>query len=187
MVQTKQSNLFLLVLTALFAVLIAVGAFIRIPVPIVPFTMQVFFVNLAVLILGSKRGSAAVLIYIAVGLIGLPVFARGGGISYIFQPTFGYLIGFAVGNFTAGTIIEKSHARSRKTMLIASFINISIIYFVGMIFYYCISNYYLDVPFGIKSLLLYCFAITLPGDIVSCFLSVFIVKRLQPVLQKKVF
>ena len=74
-------------LVALFAALTAVGAFIRIPVPVVPFTLQFLFTNLAGLLLGAKRGAAAVCVYMAAGLIGVPVFTQGGGPWYVMNPT----------------------------------------------------------------------------------------------------
>ncbi len=93
-----------MVLCALFAALIAIGAFIRIPVPYVPITFQGFFVLLAGFLLGPKYGAASMLIYIAVGLVRIPVFTEGGGIMYVLKPTFGYLIGFAVCAFVVGYV-----------------------------------------------------------------------------------
>ena len=104
----KVSTLRNMILCALFAALIAVGAFIKIPVPVVPFTLQYLFTMLSGLMLGSKWGLAAVGIYIALGLAGLPVFAQGGGIGYVLQPSFGYIIGFALGAFVTGLIAQKS-------------------------------------------------------------------------------
>lgn len=83
-----------LILCALFAALIAVGAFIKIPIPGVPFTLQVLFTTLAGLLLGSRMGAVSVAIYIILGLAGVPIFTGGGGIGYVVYPTFGYLIGF---------------------------------------------------------------------------------------------
>ena len=73
-----------LILCSLFAALIAVGAFIKIPIPVVPFTLQVLFTTLAGLLLGPKLGAISVGIYLLIGLIGIPVFTQGGGPSYIF-------------------------------------------------------------------------------------------------------
>ena len=83
-----------MVYCALFTALIAVGAFIRIPVPVVPFTLQYLFTMLAGLLLGAKRGAGSVTVYMLLGLAGLPIFTEGGGISYLFKPSFGYIIGF---------------------------------------------------------------------------------------------
>ena len=91
-----------LILCSLFAALISVGAFIKIPVPMVPFTLQVLFSTLAGLLLGPRLGVVSVGIYILLGLVGLPIFTNGGGPSYIFQPTFGYLIGFIFGAYIIG-------------------------------------------------------------------------------------
>lgn len=96
-----------LVLFALFTALIAIGAFIRIPVPFCPFTLQLLFTTLAGLLLGSRRGAASVAVYVFLGLIGLPVFTSGGGPSYIFQPTFGYLLGFIGGAGLTGYIAHQ--------------------------------------------------------------------------------
>ena len=88
-----------MVYCALFTALIAVGAFIRVPVPVVPFTLQYLFTMLAGLLLGSRRGAVSVAVYVLLGLAGLPIFTEGGGLGYIFKPSFGYLVGFCVGAY----------------------------------------------------------------------------------------
>lgn len=85
-------------LISLFAALTTVGAYLKVPVPVVPFTFQVF-VSISGILLGPKNGAFAQLLYAILGLIGIPVFTQGGGISYIFNPTFGYIIGF-IGELT---------------------------------------------------------------------------------------
>lgn len=74
-----------IVLFGLFTALIAIGAFIRIPVPVCPFTLQLLFTTLAGLLLGSRKGALSVALYVLLGLVGVPVFTEGGGPSYIFQ------------------------------------------------------------------------------------------------------
>ena len=96
----------------LFTALIAAGAFIKIPVPVVPFTLQYLFTMLAGLFLGSRRGMISVVAYMLLGLAGLPIFSEGGGIWYIFKPSFGYIIGFCLGTYVTGLIAE---CRSGKT------------------------------------------------------------------------
>lgn len=79
---------------ALFAAMMAICSWISIPAT-VPFTLQTFGVFLAVSVLGGRRGTLAVLVYLLMGLIGLPVFAGfEGGIGCLMTPSGGYLIGF---------------------------------------------------------------------------------------------
>lgn len=177
MTVTKTKNL---TLCALFVALIAAGAFIKIPVPVVPFTLQTLFTMLAGLLLGAKRGCTAVCIYIILGLMGLPIFASGGGPGYIFQPSFGYLIGFAVGAYVTGAIAGKSDHTSYKRLLAANFAGLAIVYLFGMVYYGLISNFYLGTPIGLWPLFLYCFLLVVPGDIVLCILGAILAKRLRP-------
>ena len=86
-----------LVLCALFTALTAVGAFIKIPVPVVPFTLQFLFTMLAGLLLGGRLGAISVGAYAVLGLLGLPIFTEGGGFWYLLKPSFGYILGFIVG------------------------------------------------------------------------------------------
>ena len=76
-----------LIYCSLFTALIAAGAFIKIPVPVVPFTLQYLFTMLAGLLLGSKRGTISVVAYMLLGLAGLPIFSEGGGLWYVFKPS----------------------------------------------------------------------------------------------------
>ena len=83
-----------MVYIGVFTVLIAVCSWISIPAA-VPFTLQTFGVFMAVEVLGGKRGTMAVLVYILMGAVGLPVFAGfQGGIGVIFNTTGGYIVGF---------------------------------------------------------------------------------------------
>lgn len=170
-----------LILCALFVALIAVGAFIRIPIPVVPFTLQFLFTMLSGLLLGGKLGAASVCIYIVMGLSGLPVFAEGGGFAYVFKPSFGYIIGFAVAAYVTGTIANRVSNPGYKRLIAANFIGLGIVYLFGMIYYYLMSNLYLGTPIGIWPLFLYCFVLVVPGDIVLCIIGAILGKRLIPI------
>ena len=83
-----------MVLIALFAVLIAICAWISIPAT-VPFTLQTFAVLCALGLLGGKRGTFTIIVYLLMGAIGLPVFSNfGGGLGKLLGVTGGYLVGF---------------------------------------------------------------------------------------------
>lgn len=96
---------------AAFAVMTALGAHVRIPLPWtpVPITLQTFFVQLAGATLGPVLGPASQALYLLAGAAGLPVFAGGAsGISYLLQgPTTGYLVGFLVATVLVGRLVRR--------------------------------------------------------------------------------
>ncbi|MDE6202073.1 MAG: biotin transporter BioY, partial [Lachnospiraceae bacterium] len=122
-------------LCALFTALTAVGAFIRIPVPVVPFTLQFLFTMLAGLLLGGKLGAVSVALYAFLGLVGLPIFAEGGGFWYILKPSFGYIIGFIVASYVTGKMTEKLDGLTFGKILAANFTGLAIVYGAGMVYY----------------------------------------------------
>lgn len=166
---------------ALFTALIAVGAFIKIPIPVVPFTLQFLFTTLAGLILGPRLGAISTGVYVALGLVGLPIFAEGGGIWYVLKPSFGYLIGFIVGAYITGIIAERMKNSNFKGFLAANFAGLAIVYAMGMAYYYVICNFVIATPIAFWPLFLYCFVLAVPGDIVICFVAAVLVRRLRPV------
>ncbi len=176
----KNFDTYSLVLCAMFTALSIIGAFLRIPVPYVPITMQLTFTTLAGLLLGAKRGTISVMAYIILGLAGLPIFTQGGGIGYVFQPTFGYIIGFMFGAFAAGIIVGNGNNVSYKRYLVGSFMSLLICYTFGTVYFYIIMNLYLDKNIGISTILLSCFLTVIPGDIIMSFLSAWLAKKLRP-------
>ncbi len=171
-------------LVSLFTALAAAGAFIKVPIPVIPFTLQILFTTLAGALLGARLGALSVGLYIILGLMGLPIFANGGGIAYIFKPTFGYLIGFCVGAYVTGKIAHATKNPSFKRLLCANLVGILCVYAVGLIYFYGISNFYLGKPIGWWPLFLSGFLIPIPGDLVLCGIATIIADRLLPVIRK---
>lgn len=90
--------------------LIAIGAFLKIPSPVAGyFTLQLPVVILVAVILGSRNAAIAGFIYMFGGLIGIPWFAAGGGLSYIVRPTFGFIIAFIPAAYIAGKRLGKNN------------------------------------------------------------------------------
>ena len=92
---------------ALAALLVSVAAQVVVPLPLtpIPFTLQPLAVLVVGGVLGARRGAAALALYLALGLVGLPVFAAGGsGIARLMGPTGGYLLAFPVAAAATGAI-----------------------------------------------------------------------------------
>ena len=106
---------------------------VLLPFSSVPVTGQTLAVLLVAAVLGSKRGSLAVLAYLAEGMSGLPVFALGGfGPAYLVGPTGGYLIGFIAAACVAGWLAERGWGRKPGTTLLAMLAGNVVIYAVGI-------------------------------------------------------
>lgn len=174
----------IMVACGMFTGLIAVGAFIKIPVPVVPFTMQFLFTMLAGSLLGGKAGALSVGTYIILGLAGLPIFTEGGGFWYIAKPSFGYIIGFCLASYVTGRMIETAQRLTMKRILAANFIGLVIVYSMGMLYYAFICNVVLHTPIGLETLFLYCFVLAVPGDIALCILAAILTKRIRPVIRR---
>lgn len=174
-----------IVLCALFAALTAVGAFIKVPLGAVPFTMQFLFANLAVLLLGKTRSVIAISVYVFLGLCGVPIFTMGGGISYVLQPSFGYLIGFIVGAFFGGLALEKAKKKTIWAYLAASGINLAVVYTLGALYLAFIKNVYIggESAMSAWNVLLYGALVYLPGDAASGIIGSILVRRLKPALK----
>lgn len=131
----KKIKAYDVVIIALMSALIAVCSFIAIPVGALPVTLQTFAVFVCVGILGKKRGTASVLVYVLLGIAGIPVFSGfQGGLSVLMGATGGYIIGFLPSVFVSGLIIEKT---GRKIpFMIASFLaGMAICYICGIVWY----------------------------------------------------
>ncbi len=113
-----------LILIAMFAALMAVCAWITIPAT-VPFTLQTMGVFLAIGLLGGKRGSLSVLIYVLLGAVGLPVFSGfKGGLGALLGTTGGYIIGFIASALIMWLIEKLTEKLSAKDKKIAAIISI---------------------------------------------------------------
>ena len=167
-----------LLLCAMFTALVCIGAFIRIPTPLVPLTMQLWCTTMAGMLLGPKLGAVSVLVYVLLGLTGVPVFTMGGGIGYVFQPTFGYLLGFIGGTWLTGFIARKKEQPDFKWLLLAAVSGMLIVYICGTAYCYVISRFVLGTATAFWPLFVSCFVLPLPGDTVLCIVSAFLGRRL---------
>ena len=142
-------------------------------------------VLLAGILLGSKLGALAVLLYVVIGLLGLPIFAAGGGLAYIVRPSFGYLIGFIAGAYVTGIICEKTNEIAAKKYVLAVLSGLLATYMIGLGYKYIILNYYTGTPITWKLVLLSCFPLDLPGDLFLSFLAVGTGIRFEKIFKKR--
>ena len=155
-----------IVICGLFAAITAVLAQISIPLPFttVPLTMQIFAVALAGLLLGSKRGFVAILIYVLLGAIGLPVFAQmSGGLGVLLGPTGGFLLGCPFMAFVIGYISERTS--SKLYILLSMVLGLGVVYITGTIMYSVVTNS------TIKDSIMYCVVPFVVVDLIKLFLA----------------
>jgi len=125
-------DVILIVLGALF---VAVLAQVKIVLPFtpVPLTGQTFAVLLIGAALGSRRGAASMALYIALGALGLPVFAGGeAGLAYLSGATLGYLVGFVMAAYVIGLLAERGLERNVRTSIIPFLVGTVLIYVCGV-------------------------------------------------------
>ncbi|GGH76905.1 biotin transport system substrate-specific component [Pullulanibacillus pueri] len=105
----SREKLKMMIVSALFAAMTAIMAQIEIPLPLVPISGQTFAVGLTATVIGANYGALAMILYAALGAIGLPVFAQfSAGFSVIVGPTGGYIVSFIISAFIIGFILERT-------------------------------------------------------------------------------
>jgi biotin transport system substrate-specific component len=171
-----------LIITSLFTALTAIGGFISIPLGLVPITLQTIFVVLSGLILGAKLGALSQIIYVILGLVGLPIFAGGtGGLTSVVSPSFGFVIGFIIAAYVIGKLTEKN--KSLSTIIYSVVLGSFVIYFIGVPYFYFIFTSYLGKSINFYGALKYACLPFIPGDIVKAVISIILAKKLLPMLK----
>lgn len=154
-----------MILAALFAALAAVGAFIKVPLGFTSITLQVFFTCLAGVLLGPKWGAVSQTAYVAMGLVGLPVFTQGGGLGYLLQPSMGFLFGLILLAWVAGMLTQKD--RSPLRVALACIAGDLAMYTVALPYMYAVLNLYLGKGKSVWDVVLGGMLLFLPGDAVK--------------------
>lgn len=124
-------------------------------VAMVPYSLLPFVVMLAGALIGGRLAALSMVIYLLLGLVGVPVFAKPpyGGLTYIFQPTFGFTIGYIGGAYVVGKIIASWKELTWLKYFIASVAGLAVIYAVGLPYLYLILNFYLGKAVSVMGVL----------------------------------
>ena len=194
-IEAKRMSTVDIVRCGLFTALIAVGAFIKIVLPVGPFmvtvSMQIFFSVLAGLLLGGGKGLLSGLVYLILGLVGLPIFAHGGGLGYLLRPTFGFLIGFAAAAWLSGTVAVRlrrlSWGRGLRGDVAAALCGVAAYFACGLAYYYIAFNFILPNTggIGLRELFAVWLLSTIVPDNAIGLLAAVLASRLRPLLKAR--
>lgn len=156
----------LLFRSALCLALIIVGARIQVPLPYFDYyTLQFTFVLLSSVLLPVRYAVGTMGAYILLGLMGVPIFAGGGGFAYVLRPSFGYLIGFLVTAGVLSAINTRKPVHTRMGYFGLNSLGIVIIYLFGITYKVAILAFYLNEVIPLSAILVTAFAIDIPADI----------------------
>lgn len=171
-----KTNTRMLAQAAVMAALTAVGAFLRFPLGALSFTLQDMFTVLAGVLLGWKWGAASQGTYVALGLLGLPIFTQGGGLGYVFQPSFGFLLGLIPAAALTGALAGEGGDPRR--VVPACGVGLAAMYLIGVPYMGMILNVYLGKGLSLWTIVKTGLLIYLPGDA----LKVAVVTAVAPAL-----
>lgn len=182
----KRRNLIItLTLSALFCTLICIGSFIRVPMPnLMPMTLQTFFVLLTGLLLPLKASTLATVSYMALGLIGLPIFSGGGGLGYILMPKFGFIIGFVISSVIMSVFTEKLKKRNFSQYFAISLLGVAIIYIIGIFYFVLITNSYNKGDNSAIWFIQTAFVPFIPKEIICIILASLTAYKIRPYITK---
>lgn len=155
----------MLALAALFAVVTAAANFIKIPVGVVPITLLFFATALAGVLLGPRWGAVSQVVYVVLGLVGLPIFTGGGGLGYVLQPSFGFLLGLIPAAWVIGMLTRGRPGPVRVAL--SALAGLAVLYLVGLPYMWFILNVYLEKGMALPALLWSGMLIFLPGDVLK--------------------
>lgn len=131
---SRKASLRGMVYASMFGAMTAIGAYIAIPLQPVPITLQTLFSSLAGALLGGYLGALSQVVYLLLGVMGLPVFAGGaGGLGCLVGPAGGYLTGFIVGTFVIGKMMEIKERPGFIWIMFSMIVGQIVIYGLGIV------------------------------------------------------
>jgi biotin transport system substrate-specific component len=174
-------------LIALFTVLTIIGGKITVPILMIPYTLQLAICLLSGLLIGARRAMLAQGLYLLAGLLGLPVFASGGGLAYVLQPSFGYLPGMLLAAGLVGWLADLAEIRWRPLkfwhLLPINLAGVGIVYVIGVSYLYLIKNVYAGQSITLFKALQAGMIPFLPADCLKAVLAALIAPRLRRIIR----
>ena len=168
--------------TALGVALMIICSWLSIPLT-VPFTMQTFAVCLVAALFGLKIGMWTVLVYLLLGIAGVPVFAGfDGGLGYLLGATGGYLVGFLLTALVVGIAADR-RGRGKKVLIAAMAVGVLLCYALGTAWFVLVYTR-TSGPVGVATALVWCVLPYVIPDIVKIVMAALLTNRLHPLLWK---
>ncbi len=179
--QKGSSNALDIAYIALGTALIAVCSWISIPTA-VPFTLQTFAVFTVLSLLGGKRGTVSILVYILLGAVGAPVFAGfSGGLGAILGSTGGYIVGFLLTGIIY-ILFTKFFKKSLVVEIIALVLGLAACYALGTVWFMMV--YARDAgAIGVMTALGWCVFPFIIPDLIKLALGLIVARRVRPVIK----
>ena len=173
---------------AMMMALLIITAKLVIPLPLFDYlSLQIITIYLIYPLLGTKYGLIVTFSYLILGLIGLPIFASGGGIFYIFKPSFGFLLSFATFPLIQAAL-SKLFWRKKwfplKKILIINYSGLLYLYLIGLLYKWLILFFYLKETNVLYSVLAVSTLIDLSCDILLVFVASLLTYKLLPLIHK---
>lgn len=168
---------------ALMLALLIICSQLTIPLGPVPITLQTFAILMIGLVLPPKYAGLTTLIYLVIGLFGLPVFSGGtGGFGSFISPSFGFVIGFIPASFIISYLKQRLKPETNSKLMGTTLIGTVILYIIGLSYMYIIFRNVLDIETGFTHVLQLGLIPFIPGDIFKALLAIFVYKRLKRIL-----
>ena len=174
----------ILTLTAVLAALTAVGAYLQVPFPPVPFTLQTLFVYVAGLLLPPLNAVLSQVVYLALGFAGVPVFAGGrAGVGVVYTPTFGYLLAFVIAAWVVSLLSHRPDLRAmtRRTVAVGS--GAAIVLVLGSLYLWVAMRWFLGTPLPFWRALWIGGAVFVPVEVLKAVVAIWLAGRVQRALR----
>lgn len=152
----------------------------------VPFSLVPLFVLMAGLLLG-RDGALSLLVYALLGLAGVPVFAKPpfGGLAYLLQPSFGYVIGYILAAYVIGWLVERRALRSALQFFLAATLGLAVLYLVGLPYLYLVLRFVLEKTLSWRQVLAVGLMPFIALDLLKAGIAAWLAAMIRPRLQAR--
>ncbi len=183
---------------ALFAAIVCIGCFLKIPIGPIPIVLQNGLCVLTGVLMGSFLGGAPTALFLVAGLIGLPVYSGGtSGVAVWAGPTGGFLPGYLLGAIVAGFIAGRPSVEEKKfnwkvlvRLIVAVFAGMVVLYFPGVWHFSRWAQKAGKIAEGISALsytMRACVIPYIPGDVVKAVVSILVALKVRPILAQYLY